>query len=295
MLWIMACADQTEQPHQAIANLAAWEASIIEARQEKDVTFKTSPTSPMAGVKRLTVNADKKMYVIKKDREMSLSPDHVHEAQLSLLGRNGRWIWVALKADVTCRVDDRMLAPGAELPGHALFNVMDFTLSAYPSPEALTLIIFDPKRPELKRFSHLYYFEPDPAYAIRATLEKYTDMAQVTMLTSQNLQKTFYRYAQIKFSLEGRALALSAFKSALKGPGSDILFMPFKDSTSAKETYGGGRFLDIPEPAADDFVLDFNNAYNPLCSYSPAYNCPLPPDENILDAPVRAGEKTYPH
>ncbi len=44
-----------------------------------------------------------------------------------------------------------------------------------------------------------------------------------------------------------------------------------------------------------EFVLDFNRCYNPLCNYSPAYNCPLPPLENFLDVAIPAGEKAYPH
>ena len=61
-------------------------------------------------------------------------------------------------------------------------------------------------------------------------------------------------------------------------------------------TYAGGRFLAI-EPAAADgtVILDFNRAYNPLCNYSPAFNCPIPPRENRLQVAIRAGELTYPH
>ena len=65
--------------------------------------------------------------------------------------------------------------------------------------------------------------------------------------------------------------------------------------SNGKDSYEVGRFLDVPEPAGEEFVLDFNRCYNPLCNYSPAYNCPLPPLENILDIAISAGEKTYPH
>ncbi|HNR37719.1 MAG TPA: DUF1684 domain-containing protein, partial [Acidobacteriota bacterium] len=61
------------------------------------------------------------------------------------------------------------------------------------------------------------------------------------------------------------------------------------------ETYPAGRFLDLDEPAGETVVLDFNRAYNPLCNYSPAYNCPIPPAENRLPVAIRAGELTYPH
>jgi uncharacterized protein (DUF1684 family) len=90
-------------------------------------------------------------------------------------------------------------------------------------------------------------------------------------------------------------MALTALKTSLEGPDTDYLFIPFKDMTNGRETYEVGRFLDVPDPGQSDFVLDFNRCYNPLCNYSPAYNCPLPPLENFLDVAVPAGEKTYPH
>ena len=64
---------------------------------------------------------------------------------------------------------------------------------------------------------------------------------------------------------------------------------------NGRESYEVGRFMDAAEPAGEEFVLDFNRCYNPLCNYSPAYNCPLPPLENFLDVAVPAGEKAYPH
>jgi uncharacterized protein (DUF1684 family) len=42
------------------------------------------------------------------------------------------------------------------------------------------------------------------------------------------------------------------------------------------------------------YPIDFNDAGNPSCNYSPFYNCPIPPPENTLTVPIRAGEMTYP-
>ncbi len=68
------------------------------------------------------------------------------------------------------------------------------------------------------------------------------------------------------------------------------LSIPFKDATNGGETYEVGRFLDVKEPDGDALILDFNRCYNPLCNYSPAYNCPMPPLENILKIGIPAGE-----
>ena len=72
------------------------------------------------------------------------------------------------------------------------------------------------------------------------------------------------------------------------------LFVPFRDATSGKETYGAARYLDIEERQADDYVIDSNLAYNPYCAYSDDYVCPFPPQENWLTVPIRAGEKAFP-
>jgi uncharacterized protein (DUF1684 family) len=75
--------------------------------------------------------------------------------------------------------------------------------------------------------------------------------------------------------------------------GSHELFLPFRDTTSGKETYGAGRYLDL-HAHGDEVVVDFNYAYNPNCAYNPDWNCPLPPAENWLKVPIRAGEKAFP-
>ena len=64
------------------------------------------------------------------------------------------------------------------------------------------------------------------------------------------------------------------------------------DATSGQETYGGGRYLWIDPPDAQDrVVLDFNLAFNPPCAWTPYATCPLPTRDNRLDIAVEAGEK----
>ena len=81
------------------------------------------------------------------------------------------------------------------------------------------------------------------------------------------------------------------------------LFLPFRDGTSGKETYGAGRYLTDTVKGThgrgvtvlDDgrVRVDFNYAYNPSCAYDDAWACPLAPFENRLTAPIRAGELSY--
>jgi uncharacterized protein len=82
----------------------------------------------------------------------------------------------------------------------------------------------------------------------------------------------------------------------IEGYGGGI-FLPFADATSGNETYGGGRYLLDTIKGADlggsdgTLVVDFNFAYQPSCSYSPRWTCPLAPPENRLGVAVRAGER----
>jgi uncharacterized protein (DUF1684 family) len=274
-----------------------WLESLTQVRQQKDSEFKTSPTSPMAAVKRLTLerSQNQKTFVVEVNRKITLSQQKAPGAQFSLTNQEEKWRWERHHPGVTCTAADKPLTPGPLLNPGTRFQGDGWTISAYPSPDKLVLLVFDPLRPMIRHFSHLLYFPPDGKFAVPAVLEKFPKAERITMLTSQNLEKTFYRYAAVLFKLEGKKLRLTAFKSTLQGEDSTSLFIPFGDSTNGSATYGSGRFLEIPEPRAADFTLDFNLCFNPLCNYSPAYNCPLPPLENILTVPIKAGEKEYPH
>jgi hypothetical protein len=82
------------------------------------------------------------------------------------------------------------------------------------------------------------------------------------------------------------------------------LFLPFRDATSGRETYGAGRYLTDTVKGTfgrgvvvdgERVVLDFNYAYNPSCAYNSRWACPLAPLENWLGQPVLAGERAFPY
>jgi hypothetical protein len=92
------------------------------------------------------------------------------------------------------------------------------------------------------------------------------------------------------FTIAGKEYRLDAVEEGKE------LFIIFKDATSAKETYGAGRFLyaDRPAPNSDGTVyLDFNKAINPPCAFTEYATCPLAPKQNWLDLPITAGEKSF--
>jgi uncharacterized protein (DUF1684 family) len=104
----------------------------------------------------------------------------------------------------------------------------------------------------------------------------------------------FTRFAVVDFTVDGEDRSLDVFW--LNGYGGGV-FLPFRDATAGKSTYGAGRYLFDTVKGADlggtggQLILDFNFAYNPSCSYDPKWVCPLAPPGNRLDVPIEAGER----
>lgn len=108
--------------------------------------------------------------------------------------------------------------------------------------------------------------------------------------TSDGDAKPFVRAGRVHFEVDGEPVTLSVFSDVGRGR----YFLPFKDGTTGTETYGGGRYLDPKmRPDGTTLVVDFNYAYNPYCAYGDGWSCPLPPWENVVKTPIRAGEKAF--
>ena len=105
----------------------------------------------------------------------------------------------------------------------------------------------------------------------------------------------FRPIGQLRFTFKGIDSSLPAMWIEGYAGG---LFVPFKDATSGRQTYGGGRYLldtiksaDLGSHATTNTVtLDFNYAYHPSCTYDPVWVCPLAPPDSRLPIPVEAGE-----
>lgn len=143
-------------------------------------------------------------------------------------------------------------------------------------------------------FDALPFFPYDPALRLMATLDPLDgpDEALPAGADGDLRMRPFARTRGLAPALGGE---LTAYW--LLGYGGGV-FLPFADATSGRETYGAGRYLldtikgaDLGTAPDGRVVLDFNFAYNPSCSYSDRYVCPLAPRANCLPAPVRGGEQ----
>ena len=141
------------------------------------------------------------------------------------------------------------------------------------------------------KYEGLKYYPPDLAYKIKGRFEKIEKPGIRTLATNDGKQEQYLEYGFARFSLGGGENKLLILENVTE----DVLFLAFGDETSAIETYGAGRYLDVEHFGESTITLDFNLSYNPYCAYSEKFSCPLPPKENLLDIPIKAGEKTYAH
>jgi uncharacterized protein (DUF1684 family) len=148
---------------------------------------------------------------------------------------------------------------------------------------------------ELQEFKGLDYYPPDPAYRFELDLHEHKEKKKIRVQDTKGGQRELMRWGEFRFQVKGRDCRLQVYKSDME---EERFFLPFRDATSDKETYGAGRYLDLdPEmhrTPSGKWIVDFNVAYNPWCAYSDAYVCPFVPPENWLDFPILAGEKNYP-
>jgi uncharacterized protein (DUF1684 family) len=143
------------------------------------------------------------------------------------------------------------------------------------------------------RFEGLQYYPPNPSYRFELELQ-YPEQHVVRIAYTKGNEQDILRWGEFRFKIDGKELSLQAYKHSRE---EEMLFVPFKDATSGKETCGAGRYLDL-EPDGDRtqegrWILDFNQAYNPWCAYNDDYTCPFVPAENWLEVPIYAGEKYY--
>jgi uncharacterized protein len=146
----------------------------------------------------------------------------------------------------------------------------------------------------VQSFTGLNYYPPDLKWKVTASLIPIENKKAVVLTTNDGKEERYMEYAYAQFDFSGFRNRLLILEVIAMGPSRGKLFLAFGDGTSAEETYGAGRYLDVAKaPGANTITLDFNKAYNPYCAYTEKFSCPLPPSENLLTIPIQAGEKSY--
>ncbi|MFY1047782.1 DUF1684 domain-containing protein [Chryseobacterium sp. GP-SGM7] len=137
------------------------------------------------------------------------------------------------------------------------------------------------------------FFPINLKYRVTAKFVKNENPKPFNLPTSSGKSKSYQEYGKATFDLEGKSYTLTIYQSLdlmKMEEYKDYLFLPFRDETNQKETYGGGKYMDLKIPKGNTVVLDFNQSYQPFCAYNAYdYNCPIVPQENKLPVEIRAG------
>jgi uncharacterized protein (DUF1684 family) len=149
---------------------------------------------------------------------------------------------------------------------------------------------------ERKKFKGLKFYPIDLTYRVRAKFVRTENTALFKMKTTSDRLPEYLKYGEVHFELAGRAWTLEVYQNpelSRRPEYRDYLFIPFTDTTNGEETYEVGRYIDFRIPESDEVIVDFNQCYNPSCSYSDGFSCPIPPAANHLPIAIPAGEKKY--
>jgi len=147
-------------------------------------------------------------------------------------------------------------------------------------------------------FEYLRFYEPNEKFKVACEFVATKRGKPFEVSTSSGQTATYTKFGELKFEIDGKPYKLAVYQSLrLRNLPQyrDYLFIPFKDLTNGKGSYGGGRYLDLrmKDITGDKIYLDFNKAYNPYCAFSAGYSCPIPPKENHLKVAIEAGEKNF--
>jgi uncharacterized protein (DUF1684 family) len=147
----------------------------------------------------------------------------------------------------------------------------------------------DNDSPARKAFKGLEWFPVSEQYRVTARFVPYDPPRKITIPNVLGDASEMPSPGYAAFTLGGKELRLDP---VLEDAASDELFFIFRDETSGRGTYGGGRFLYTEKPKDGSVVLDFNKAYSPPCAFTRYATCPLPPKQNRLGVRIEAGEKS---
>ena len=149
---------------------------------------------------------------------------------------------------------------------------------------------------DLANFKSLDFYPINEKAFVIAQFVRTENEKPFEMPTSTDRKPMYVKYGVAHFQLAGKELKLNIYRNielSKQEEYKDHLFLPFSDLTSGKESYIGGKYIDLKIPAGNTIVIDFNLSYNPYCAYNYKYSCPKVPLENDLPIEILAGVKKF--
>jgi len=262
---------------------------LLDDRRETLKWLSTAPTSYLATVQRRDFEGKATLTVGRAaDNDVRLDDAGVldHHLRVTVVGDS---FHVEALGDTTMfmaggeRTHARTVAPSSIAVGKYILRLSH---QRFPA-----IIVFDPASPRFADYKGLQWYEPDFKYRFVLPMTANPTPDTVIILSTRGNQSRALRVGWFDFAVNGTPCRLEATRLLEPGVGENSVSIFFRDATTGKETYGVGRYVDA-EPRPDgNYVLDFNDCYNPACAVSEHYNCPIPPKANVLKVAIRAGEK----
>lgn len=186
-----------------------------------------------------------------------------------------------------------LLADDSEKPSR--ITVGTLTITVIHRGERYGLRIRDTQSPARLHFTGLRWYDPVPAYRVRARWTPYTPPRQTTIPTLIGGKENVTIPGAAEFQLDGQTVRLEPVVDTLQDTE---LFFILRDTTSKSATYPAARFLytGLPDHGLNqpgELLIDLNRVENPPCAYTAYATCPLPPPANKLKIAIPAGELRY--
>lgn len=147
------------------------------------------------------------------------------------------------------------------------------------------LRVWDSENDWIRNFAGIDAYEYNPDWVITGRWKPNPAGTMLELDKKSGSAKAEVIPGEIAFEYGGHAVSLVTI-----GTGKALQIV-FADETNDSETYSVGRFLFVVPNPDGTVTLDFNLAVLPPCAFSYNFNCPIPPKQNRLPFPIRAGEK----
>ena len=263
--------------------------ALLQGRAETAEYLKSSPSSYFAAVQRVDFGNSTALTVGRAaDNSVRVDDPEMPEHAVLVVVEGDSFRVVASSPEVTFRANKLEYREAVLPPSAIQIGRWTVRLSHQRFP---ALIVFDPKSPHYAEYHGQDWYPPDFSYRFEAAMTPNPKPDTTIIQSTRGNLRRAVRVGWFDLKVHGKAVRLEAHRLLEPGVDESSVSLFFRDATTGRETYGVGRYVD-PEKLPDGrWRIDFNDAYNPACAFSPFYNCPIPSRANTLTVPIKAGEK----
>jgi uncharacterized protein len=262
--------------------------AILKDRADTEQWLKSDATSYLATVQRVDFGAKQTLTVGRDpDNDVCIASPGVSPHHLSVSVWGDSFHVEAVDLGAMFIAGKEMLTSATLRPGSIGIGGFTLRLSHQRFP---AIIVFDPKNPGFARYKGLRWFPVDFSYRYLLPLTPNPKPDTTLILSTRGNRRRAVRVGWFDFTVGRTRCRLEATRLLEPGVGENDVSVFFRDATTGKESYATGRYVDPVRMPDGRYLLDFNLCYNPACAVSEHYNCPIPPRENVLKVPIRAGE-----